>query len=119
MPEDIGETEENKNQAKELLVSVHLNLALVYLKVAPVHYYEAKDHATQALKFDASNIKGLFRRGQALLGLGEPELALQDFQQVLETEPHNKVTTPTDLTCSTTNMAEGFYDIVPLSWDCS
>lgn len=90
MPEDPSTSEEQKSQAKELLVSAHLNLSLVYLKVTPAHHYEAKDHATKALKFDENNVKGLFRRGQALLGLGEADAALVDFQKVVEKEPQNK-----------------------------
>ena len=91
MPEDTSEKEELKNQAKELLISAHLNLSLVYLKVTPSYHYEAKDHATKALKFDENNVKGLFRRGQALLGLGEADQALLDFQKVVDKEPQNKV----------------------------
>ncbi|GBP52482.1 Xylulose kinase [Eumeta japonica] len=90
IPEDMGESEENKQQAKELLLSAHLNLSLVYLKVTPVHHFEARDHANKALKYDSNNVKGLFRRGQALLGLGEAELAMKDFQNVLNVEPNNK-----------------------------
>lgn len=74
-----------------MLVSAHLNLSLVYLKVSPAHHYEAKDHASKALKFEPQNVKGLFRLGQALLGLGEAEQALENFQKVMELEPQNKV----------------------------
>lgn len=91
MPEDSSEKEENKAQAKELLVSAYLNLSLVYLKVTPAHHFEAKDYALKALKFDENNVKGLFRKGQALLGLGEAEEALKDFQKIVDTEPQNKV----------------------------
>lgn len=89
--EEISKKEEIHSKAKELVVSIHLNLALVYLKTKPELYFEAKENATKALKFDPDNVKGLFRRGQALLGLGEAEEALKDFQSVLKTEPQNKV----------------------------
>ena len=91
MPEDTSESEENRNLAKELLLSAHLNLSLVYLKVTPAHHFEAKEHALKALKFDESNVKGLFRKGQALLGLGEAEQAMKDFEKIVEAEPQNKV----------------------------
>jgi tetratricopeptide (TPR) repeat protein len=91
VPEDNSETNENKQEAKDLLMSAHLNLALVYLKVTPVHHFEAKDHAIKALKFDENNVKGLFRKGQALLGLGEADAAMKDFQKVVDAEPQNKV----------------------------
>ncbi|KPJ16331.1 Peptidyl-prolyl cis-trans isomerase FKBP5 [Papilio machaon] len=91
MIEDTSESEDNKTQAKELLLSAYLNLSLVYLKVTPAHHFEARDFATKALKFDPENVKGLFRRGQALLGLGEAEQAIEDFQKVVNAEPQNKV----------------------------
>lgn len=99
IPEDVGETAENKTKATEILLSVHLNLALVYLKVTPIHHFEAKDHATKALKFDENNVKGLFRRGQALLGLGEADLALKDFQKIIEIEPQNKAAANQIIVC--------------------
>ncbi|XP_075975972.1 FK506-binding protein 59kD isoform X2 [Anticarsia gemmatalis] len=102
MTEDSTESEENQAQAKELVQSAHLNLSLVYLKVTPVHYFEAKDHATKALKFDEKNVKGLFRQGQALLGLGEAEEALKDFEKVLEIEPQNKAAANQIIVCKAT-----------------
>ncbi|KAM3956317.1 FK506-binding protein 59kD isoform 1-T1 [Aphomia sociella] len=99
MTEDSSETEENKTQAKDLLLSAHLNLALVYLKVTPPHHFEAKDHATKALKLDSKNVKGLFRRGQALLGLGEADAALTDFQTVVDAEPQNKAAANQVIVC--------------------
>ncbi|CAH2040153.1 unnamed protein product, partial [Iphiclides podalirius] len=102
MVEDKTQTEENKTKAKELLISAHLNLALVYLKVTPVHYFEAKDHAAKALQFDPGNVKGLFRRGQALLGLGEAEQAMQDFQKIVDAEPQNKAAANQIIVCRAT-----------------
>ncbi|XP_026727150.1 FK506-binding protein 59 isoform X2 [Trichoplusia ni] len=102
MPEDTSETDENKALAKELLLSIHLNLALVYLKVTPAHHFEAKDHALKALKFDENNVKGLFRKGQALLGLGEAEEALKDFQKIVEAEPQNKAAANQVTVCKAT-----------------
>ncbi|CAH3937676.1 unnamed protein product [Pieris brassicae] len=102
MPEDTSESEENKSQAKELLISAHLNLALVHLKASPPHHYEAKDHATKALKLDEKNVKGLFRRGQALLGIGEAERAMEDFRAIVEMEPENKAAAKQVLLCRNT-----------------
>lgn len=92
MIDNASEPEDERKQAEELLLSVHLNLALVYLKLTPVDYFLAKDHAVKALQYDEKNVKGLFRKGQAFLGLGEAEEALKDFEKILETEPQNKVT---------------------------
>ncbi|KOB65970.1 Uncharacterized protein OBRU01_22006, partial [Operophtera brumata] len=69
-------------EGNELLLSAHLNLALVYLKVTPPHYFEASQHANKALKIEPNNVKGLFRLGQAMVGLGEAESAMKEFQKV-------------------------------------
>ncbi|XP_053605814.1 FK506-binding protein 59 isoform X2 [Plodia interpunctella] len=90
MPEDSSQTEENRKQAKELLISAYLNLSLVYLKVTPAHNFEAKENASKALKLEPGNVKGLFRRGRALRALAEPDAALRDFRAVMQAEPHNK-----------------------------
>ncbi|XP_037975665.2 FK506-binding protein 59 [Plutella xylostella] len=102
IPADTSETEENKKLADEYLLSSHLNLSLVYLKVSPPHYFEARDHATKALDKDENNVKGLFRRGQALLGMGETEQAMKDFQQVLSAEPQNKAASNQLIICRST-----------------
>ncbi|XP_026330184.1 FK506-binding protein 59 isoform X2 [Hyposmocoma kahamanoa] len=102
MPADNSESDENKNQAKEYLVSTHLNLALVYLKVTPPHHFEAREHANKALKHDDNNVKGLFRRGQALLGLGEAHEAIKDFQKIVDLEPGNKAAANQIIVCRTT-----------------
>ncbi|OWR43675.1 hypothetical protein KGM_210582 [Danaus plexippus plexippus] len=88
MVDDITQMSEYRNAGKRLLLAVHLNLALVYLKVSA--FYPANDHANKALKFDPKNVKGLFRRGQALLAIEEAEKALQDFEKVVQAEPENK-----------------------------
>lgn len=53
-------------------------------------YAEAQTAATSALQIDPNNEKALFRRGQALLGVGEPQLASDDFTQCLKIDPNNK-----------------------------
>ncbi|CAG5033782.1 unnamed protein product [Parnassius apollo] len=102
VPDDPSATEVIKTQAKELILSANLNLSLVYLKITPPHYYEAREHATNALKYDPSNVKGLFRRGQALLGLGDAEQALQDFRKVADAEPQNKAAANQIIVCQAT-----------------
>lgn len=52
--------------------------------------FEAKGSATSALEIDPKNEKALFRRGQALLALGEAQTAAKDFQEVLNIDPNNK-----------------------------
>lgn len=52
--------------------------------------FEAKGAASSALEIDPKNEKALFRRGQALLALGEAQVAVKDFQEVLNIDPNNK-----------------------------
>jgi len=61
---------------------------MCYLKMAD--YVQARAHCDKALGVDKDNVKGLFRRGQALVKLNEPELARADFQRVLQLDPANK-----------------------------
>lgn len=51
--------------------------------------FEAKNSATAALDIDEKNEKALFRRGQAYLAIGEPQLAADDFKTLLTVEPNN------------------------------
>lgn len=53
-------------------------------------YFDARNAATSALEVDPHNEKGLFRRGQAYLALGEPQMASHDFQELLKRDPNNK-----------------------------
>lgn len=76
-----------KTERNNLILSVHLNLALSYLKIE--QNVEAKDACNEALKLSPQNEKALFRRGQAYLALASPEIAIKDFQEVLKIEPKN------------------------------
>nr|QBH73887.1 fk506-binding protein [Eurycantha calcarata] len=80
-----GEHEKNR---KRVLLSGHLNLAMCYLKLSS--YLDARDHCDKALELDSTNIKALFRRGQAWLGVVEPEKAKADFEAAQRLEPDNK-----------------------------
>ncbi|KAL4702810.1 hypothetical protein ACJJTC_003968 [Scirpophaga incertulas] len=102
LTEDTRESEETKAAAKELFLSAHLNLSLVYLKVRPPHHLEARDHAAKALQVDQNNVKALFRRGQALLGLGDALPAINDFQRILQAEPNNKAAANQIIVCKAT-----------------
>lgn len=70
-----------------MLLASNLNLALCYLKLNEP--FEAKNSATSVLDIDPKNEKALFRRGQAYLAIGEPQLASTDFKLLLEVEPNN------------------------------
>lgn len=73
---------------KNLLLAAHLNLAMCYLKLK--EDYQACQSCNDALQIDAKNEKGLFRRGTANLNLQNFDLALTDFNTVLEIDPQNK-----------------------------
>lgn len=100
----ISDTDEKSGETrKSLLLSSHLNMALCYLKLK--EYNEAKSAATAAIALDPNNEKGLFRRGQALVYLGQPETAMNDFKKVLELEPNNKAA-QTQLACCQKTLKE-------------
>lgn len=79
--------EKLKPERDQLLLSAYLNLGLFYLKIND--NFEAKNACTKALAIDSNNEKALFRRGQALLALSQPEEAKSDFEMVIKIEPNN------------------------------
>jgi len=86
---DAGsEGDEHVEERKNLKLTANLNLSLCYLKLN--EYFEARSTATAALEIDPNNEKAFFRRGQALLAIGEPEQARKNFAEVLRLEPNNQ-----------------------------
>nr|QBH73882.1 fk506-binding protein [Carausius morosus] len=83
-----GFADEQEEERKRVLLSGHLNLAMCHLKLTS--YLDARDHCDKALELDSTNIKALFRRGQAWLGVVEPEKAKADFEAAQRLEPDNK-----------------------------
>lgn len=80
--------EEEKVQTKSMTCVAHLNAAICQLKTN--QFTEAKKSCDKALELEGDSVKGLFRRGQANLGLGDMELARNDFMAVLKIDPTNK-----------------------------
>ncbi|KDR19080.1 FK506-binding protein 4 [Zootermopsis nevadensis] len=95
---DSGFQGDLDTERKALLVVGYLNLALCHLKLQD--HVEARDQCDEALKLEPSSEKGLFRRGQANLGLGEPERAKADFEAVLKLEPNNKAAANNVILCN-------------------
>jgi len=62
--------------------------------------FEARAAATKALELDPQNEKALFRRGQALIGLGEPQLASKDFAECLKIDPNNSAAKSQQAACN-------------------
>lgn len=91
-------TDDLKKERDSLLVAAHLNLALCYLKIN--ENFLAKEECVKALELDPQNEKALFRRGQAHLGLASPEIAINDFQEVLQVQPKNTAASKQILICN-------------------
>merc|ERR1712048_1527376 len=53
-------------------------------------YAAAKTSCNDALKEDSQNIKALFRRAQAGLGLKSFDECMRDLKKVIEIDPQNK-----------------------------
>ncbi|XP_056373821.1 peptidyl-prolyl cis-trans isomerase FKBP4 isoform X1 [Hyla sarda] len=85
---ESGLSEDEAAKSKSLLLAASLNLSACYLKLS--EYRQALEHCNKALEFDANNEKGLFRRGEAYVGVNELELAKDDFVKVIQLYPGNK-----------------------------
>jgi len=90
--------DEAKVERDRIALATHLNLALCYLKTD--QNLLARDECTKALELDPKNEKALFRRGQAQLGLASPEIAIKDFQEVLNIQPKNTAASKQIVICN-------------------
>jgi tetratricopeptide (TPR) repeat protein len=68
--------------------ATYSNRALAYLKLK--EYARALEDAEAAIKLKDDYIKAYHRRGKAYAALNKLELAIRDFQFILEKEPNNK-----------------------------
>lgn len=71
-----------------LLQAGRLNLAMCKIKIND--WMEARNLCDKVIEENPSSVKGYFRRGEALSALNEHELALNDFEKVLELDAENK-----------------------------
>lgn len=74
-------------EGKQALATIHSNIAAVHVKMN--QFADAKKSCDSALKQDQNNVKALFRRAQAEVGLGAPEDAISDLKKALQLEPSN------------------------------
>ncbi|KAF7661136.1 hypothetical protein LDENG_00268900 [Lucifuga dentata] len=74
---------------KKALAVIHRNRSACYLKKE--NYANAATDATKAIDVDASDIKALYRRCQALEKLGKLDMAFKDVQKCATLEPKNKI----------------------------
>lgn len=87
--ESEGELEgEQKTKRDALLLAAYLNIAMCKLKLT--EFLKAISNCDKALALDATNEKGLFRRGQAYMNTDDSDLAIKDFKAVLAIDPSNK-----------------------------
>nr|QBH73893.1 fk506-binding protein [Nicoletia phytophila] len=89
---------EKETERKTVLLAGHLNAAMCHLKLQ--EHVDAKEQCEKALAIDSKSEKGLFRRGQSYLEMGEPELAKSDFEAVLELQPQNKAASNSIILCN-------------------
>ncbi|KAM4699481.1 protein unc-45 homolog B [Discoglossus pictus] len=73
---------------KKLQALLHRNRSACYLKKE--NYIQAATDASKAIDVDASDVKALFRRCQALEKLGKLDQAFKDVQRCATIEPKNK-----------------------------
>ncbi|CAB1422345.1 unnamed protein product [Pleuronectes platessa] len=85
---ESGLSEEDGKQAKALQLAAHLNLAMCFLKLQEPS--QALESCDKSLEIDSSNEKALFRRGEALFGMKEFDMARENFQRFVQLYPVNK-----------------------------
>uniref|UniRef100_A0A8C0E9Y7 Protein unc-45 homolog B n=1 Tax=Bubo bubo TaxID=30461 RepID=A0A8C0E9Y7_BUBBB len=76
------------NKDKALQAVLYRNRAACFLKKE--EYAKAASDASRAIDINASDIKALYRRSQALERLGKLDQAFKDAQKCATIEPHNK-----------------------------
>jgi cell division ATPase FtsA len=90
---------DEKAQADAITLSVQLNLAQVYLKLASAqadnkdkaegYYKKARESADEALAVDAENVKARFRKATALEKLGDIDGASKEVKAALKVDAEN------------------------------
>ncbi|XP_057687724.1 protein unc-45 homolog B isoform X2 [Corythoichthys intestinalis] len=109
-------------QDKKVLAVIHRNRSACYLKKEK--YSNAASDASKAIDVDASDIKALYRRCQALEKLGKLDMAFKDVQRCATIEPKNKtfletlrrlgaeIQTKLKTTFSTDSRVQNMFDIL-------
>lgn len=85
---DTTFSEEEKKQSKVLKISCNLNNAACKLKLKD--YKQAEKLCSKVLELESSNVKALYRRGQAYMNLADLDLAELDIKKALEIDPNNR-----------------------------
>jgi len=85
-----GMDENDSAKMSKLEKELDLNMALCRIKLK--QYPEAIENCKMVLNFDKTNVKALFRKGQAYLLMGEYDQAEKDFHDVLQLDSNNAAT---------------------------
>ncbi|CAL9704806.1 unnamed protein product [Knipowitschia caucasica] len=85
---ECGSGIEQHKRIKEFLVMAHLNLAMCFLKVKD--FSQVIENCNKVIELDETNEKAWYRRGEARLLRNEFNLAMVDFQRVLQVSPQNR-----------------------------
>ncbi|XP_014897893.1 peptidyl-prolyl cis-trans isomerase FKBP5 [Poecilia latipinna] len=85
---ECGTGMEQHKKIQDYVSTAHLNLALCFLRLK--EFSQAVDNCNKVIEHDESNEKALYRRGEARLRRNEYNLAIVDFQKVLEVNPSNR-----------------------------
>jgi tetratricopeptide (TPR) repeat protein len=64
------------------------NRAMAYLKLK--EFARVIEDSNEAIKLKSDYIKAYHRRGKAYVAVNKLEMAIRDFQYILEKEPNNK-----------------------------
>ncbi|KAL0368926.1 UNVERIFIED_CONTAM: peptidyl-prolyl isomerase [Sesamum calycinum] len=86
--EDGSLTDDDEKVVKSLRVSCWLNGAACSLKLN--NFGEAINLCSKILDVESCNVKALYRRAQAYMGVSELYLAEMDIKRALEADPHNR-----------------------------
>ncbi|XP_051931446.1 peptidyl-prolyl cis-trans isomerase FKBP5 [Hippocampus zosterae] len=85
---EFGQALEQQKRINDFLLSSYLNLALCFLRIQD--FSLVVENCNKVIEQDASNEKALYRRGEARLHRNEFNLAMVDYQLVLQVNPANR-----------------------------
>ena len=85
---EISLKDEKEAERASLLQAGRLNLAMCKIKVND--WMEVRNLCDKVVEENPSSVKGYFRRGEALVALNEHDLAMRDFEKVLELDADNR-----------------------------
>eukprot|EP01117_Protostelium_nocturnum_P020324 TRINITY_DN908_c0_g2_i2.p1 TRINITY_DN908_c0_g2~~TRINITY_DN908_c0_g2_i2.p1 ORF type:complete len:221 (-),score=104.22 TRINITY_DN908_c0_g2_i2:9-671(-) len=83
-----GISQEDQEKVNAIKLPTLLNLAASQIKLK--EFSEARLNCHKALDIDNNNVKALYRKGQAELGLGNIEEAKSDLTEAVKLAPKNK-----------------------------